>query len=127
MDGVSDFQFTPNDAFAYWAASLEHAYRVLKGSRSHQLRGTKPRDWDSEGLHAVSAAMGRARAMEVLMPELAFLWHIGGETPSEFKPAVRLLEKAAREDADREFRAEILLAALASGEVAAPADERTAA
>lgn len=101
--GISDFQFTPEDAFAYWQASIEHAYRAAKGQRAQQLRGERPKTYDSEHLHTVSAAMGRARAMEMLIPDLTLLWHVGGRTPSDFVPCVRLVEEAAREDADAEW------------------------
>jgi hypothetical protein len=114
------FAFTIEDAYAYWQASLEHAYRLAKAKRAHELQhGGRHREWSSEGVHAFSAAYGRAMAIEMLLPGLTALWHIGQPEATDFVPAAKQLAQAAVDDAEAEFLAKTKLGLLAEMEPAA--------
>src|SRR4051794_4779691 len=99
------FAMDAEGLFAYWQATVDHLYNVLKGKRKAELRGQSWRGWTAEGAHDPSAALGRLQAVEMLMPDLRALWHIGRN--GEYASALKIAGLEAREDAEQEWRNEV--------------------
>lgn len=92
----------PEAVVSLWVESLQSAYSLARGERLNDLRGTKGRFLDARGLHPFSAIWGRVEAAQALCPDL---------NAEGLATSPHALWKAGREDADAEFRAEILEAA----------------
>lgn len=80
-----------------WVDALQRAYSLARAGRLNELRGKYVRRFDDMGLHPESEAWGQVHLAENLDPALAAV----GCAPEG-------LREAARADADREFRTEIL-------------------
>lgn len=116
-----------DDLFAWWQASVQRAYKVAKSRHTARLHGRHASIFDRDGEDPFSAAMGRAQMAENLMPDLFNLWVVDNDprrsdAPDKWSKA-KLVDEAARRDAEAEFRNEILLGALAKGEVVAPVEQ----
>lgn len=112
------------DLFAWWAMSVERAYKVAKTRARAHLHGRYTPTFDKYDEDAFSAAVGRVKAFEALFPELFTLWVHDADPRRKDNPEdwshARLIRETAEQDARDEFRNEILLGALATGEVLAP-------
>lgn len=84
---------------ALWIEGLEAAYMLARGERLNELRGTKQRFLDARGIHPFSEAWGLVEAAQHLCPDL------GADGVATSPHA---LWRAARADADDEFREEIV-------------------
>lgn len=84
-----------------WIGALRQAYRLAYATRLRELRGQRNALFDSRGLEPFSEAVGRAWALQKVVPDIAglFLDHL-------------MIKSAAREDALSEFRAEVVKEAL---------------
>jgi hypothetical protein len=109
------FAFTFDDAFAYWQAAVDHLDRLLQGKRKAELKGQPWRGWTGEGVHDASATLGRIRAVEMLVPELAPLWHVGRH--GEYASQLKIAEMCASDEVEAKWKNKVLLGALATGEM----------
>jgi hypothetical protein len=92
-----------------WLDSMTHLWKLERGARLNELRGKRVRPFDDSGCHPQSLLWGQVRALEGIEPHL----RVFGSHPTE----LRSLAKRAAEEA---FRNEVLLGAIATGEVTAP-------
>ena len=89
------------DPVERWCELVREAYLLARARRLHELRGKYVKTFDGRGLHPYSVVWGQ---ILLLMPE-------GLEadcSPNE-------LDKAAREEADEIFRAQLLEEARSDG------------
>ena len=82
-----------------WVDALQHAYKYAKADRLATLRRRSLTRFDGRGLHRFSEECGRIGMCEHLLPVL-------GE--AGFDPLI--LRGAAVDDADEEYRAELVAA-----------------
>ena len=87
------------DICALWIESLQAAYSLARGERRNQLAGRYMKSRDERGLHPYSFVWGQIRTLEGLEPVLA-------SEDLAIDPVT--LKKVAYQDAEAEFRAEIL-------------------
>lgn len=83
-----------------WVEALQRAYTLARAERLNEMRGKYVRRFDAMGIHPESEAWGHIHLAENL-----------DETLAAVGCAPEALRQAAREDAEAEFRAEIVQAA----------------
>lgn len=109
-------------AYGAWAEQIVRVYRLVKGDRSGEIRGRRPKAFDDRGLHPISFEFGKAeqiwgdrvipavRAMIASDPAVA-----GDEASAEagfaasfYLPfAIGPIRGAAKRAAEWEFAAEV--------------------